>query len=84
MEAQKGIKNGLLLSKIIKLTLDHSVLNKIIFSFKTGKVAKELVAEKVYKSMIEDNKTLKYLETIIFSPPSTFRSHADEDAFINN
>ena len=84
IEAQKGIKSGLLFPKIIKLTLDHSVLNKIIFSIKTGKVAKELAAEKVYKSMIEDNKTLKYLETIIFTPPSTFRSPADEDAFINN
>ena len=83
IEAQKLGKSGLIFPKIIKLTLDNSVLNKIIFSLKTGKT-KELAAEKVYKSMIEDNKTLRYLETLIFTPPSTFRSPADEDAFVNN
>ena len=83
IEPQKASKNGLQFPNIEKLSLDHTIIDQTIHALKGGKVTKELATEKIYKSIIEDNKTLRYLETFVRFKPSNFHSIADEDAFID-
>ena len=83
IEPQKTSKNGLLFPNIEKLSLDHTIIDQTIHALKRGKVTKEIATEKIYKSIIKDNRTLRYLETFVRFQKSNFQSPADEDAFID-
>ena len=83
IEPQKVSKNGLQFPNIEKLSLDHTIIDQTIHALKGGKVTKEIATEKIYRSIIEDNKTLRYLETFVRFQKSNFHSPADEDAFID-